>query len=201
MNLNDFIDRTQPGRVRVFKGHRVHVQALARTRGDEVVLLLLQGRPTDARAAWATTSGGPCRVFHEGDLRDYRRLAGSHVYLKPNPTARLAGGDLEILVAHVALFAPTVADWNGDHCYTFGPPHFGPVFQAAMPVPMLPHWEEPLWELGRQAQLVTALDGQNTRVWRVEIDPEAWLRCMAQPRWRACWTYEPDRKESDVPAA
>jgi len=190
LNLNDFIDRTRQGPVRTFKGHRVHVQAAARTRADEVVLLLLQGRPTDARAVWA--------MFHEGDLWDYRRLTGQDTYVKPNPTARLAGGDLEILVAHVALFAPTVGDWDGDCCYTFGPPHFGQVFAAAMPVPMLPHWEQTLWQMGCQSGLVQALAGHNAQVWQVTIDAEAWLRRMAQPRWRECWTYE---EAGDVPAA
>ncbi|MBU0491045.1 MAG: hypothetical protein KKB13_04280 [Chloroflexi bacterium] len=193
MNLHDCIDRSQPGRVRIFKGHRVHIQALAHTRANEVVLLLLQGRPTDARAVWA--------MFHEGDLDAWslRRAAGKDAYVKPNPTARLAQGDLEILVAHAALFAPTVADWGGDECYTFGPPHFAPVFQAALPVPLLPHWEPVLWELGRQADLVTPLAGHNPRVWRVDTDPAAWLRRMAQPRWRARLTYEPEADH--VPAA
>ncbi|MBU1879992.1 MAG: hypothetical protein KJ734_13685, partial [Chloroflexi bacterium] len=154
-------------------------------------LLLLQGRVTDTRAVWA--------MFHEGDLWDYRRLEGTGVYLKPNPTTRLPQGEMEILVAHAALFAPTVTDWDGDHCYTFGPPHFGPIFQAAMPVPMLPHWEQPLWELGRDAGLLTALDCQNCTVWRVETDPEQWLRRMALPRWRDRLTYIPEVPDVSTP--
>jgi len=191
MNLNDFIDRTCQGPVRTFKGHSVHIQAVAQTRADEVILLLLQGRPTDARAVWA--------MFHEGDLWDYRRLAGKDTYVKPNPTTRLAQGDLEILVAHVALFAPTVADWAERQCYTFGPPHFGQIFQAAMPVPMLPHWEEPLWQMGRHMGLVRLLDCRNTQVWEMAVDAERWLRAMAMPRWRDRWTYKPEG--CDVPAA
>ena len=187
MNLNDFVDRSQTGRMERFGGHTVHVQAMARNQQDETILLLLQGRSTDVRAAWA--------MFHEGTLRTYRdpyHRATGDVYVKPNPKTKLLGGDLEMLVAHVALFPATVAEWDGGHFYTFGPPHFGAMCRAGLPVPILPHWEPIMWEMVRSdSRLGSRLyRGWNCVVYQVTRDPALWLQAMAYPKWRKQFTYE-----------
>ena len=59
-----------------------------------------------------------------------------------------------------------------------------------MPVPMLPHWEPVLWDLGQDAGLIHELrDTWNVRVWLVRIDTERWLRAMSSKHH--LFTYEP----------
>jgi hypothetical protein len=64
------------------------------------------------------------------------------------------------------------------------------MFQAAMPVPMLPHWEPILWALGQDTGLIREFtDTWNVRLWLVRVDTERWLRAMSSRRRQ--FTYEP----------
>ena len=83
-DLNQFIDRSRPGRMITQGGFTSHAQAGARMEGEQVLFLLLQGRQTHVRAHWAR--------FHERDLVHYYRLPGKDAYLKPNPSAVLPSG-------------------------------------------------------------------------------------------------------------
>jgi hypothetical protein len=170
-DLTRFVDRGASGRFIHQKGHTSHAQAGAKLHDDRVIFLLLQGRQTDVRAHWA--------LFHERQLEGYARMAGKESYVKPNPRAVLPSG-VEIAIVHRDLTPVSLAH-DAEVFYTFGPPHFGLMFLAATPVPMLPHWEQPLWDMGQRVGLVTAMPATwNVRVWCVRIDPEQWLRTMAQ---------------------
>ena len=181
-HLSSFIDRSRPGRMITQGGFTSHAQAGARVDGQHVVFLLLQGRQTHVRAHWAR--------FHERDLNGYGRLTGKDVYLKPNPSAVLpSGAGIEMAIVHRALLPGQLPD-KATHLFTFGPPHFGLIFQAAMPVPMLPHWEPVLWNLGLSTGLVREVrDTWNMRVWLVRVDTERWLRVMSIHR--QLLAYEP----------
>jgi hypothetical protein len=188
IEFNSFIDRSRPGRMITQGGFTSHAQAGARMEGEHVVFLLLQGRQTHVRAHWAR--------FHERDLPHYNRLPGQGVYLKPAPTAVLpSGAGIEMAIVHRALVPGQLPD-KATHLFTFGPPHFGLMFQAAMPVPMLPHWEPILWDLGREAGLVHEFrDTWNVRLWLVRIDTERWLRAMSSRHHP--FSYEPSSNEGE----
>ncbi|MBU1746490.1 MAG: hypothetical protein KKA73_02260 [Chloroflexi bacterium] len=191
MNLNDFIDRSQLGRVESFGGHQVHLQALIKGRYDHLVaLLVIQGRPTDVRAVWAR--------FHEDDLGySFRRHRGK-AYLQPNPVARLPQGDQEICIIHRGFIPGEVAaDLDLTHHYTFGPPHFMALFQALFQIPALPHWEDRLWEMALEERLVWPVIGFNAQAWLVSNNPQKWMAAMADSLWRQHWTYEPAPEGND----
>jgi hypothetical protein len=207
MNLNQFIDRDRPGRMIAQGGFTSHAQACGRVDGEHVLFLLLQGRQTHVRAHWAS--------FHERDLAHYNRLAGKDVYLKPNPTAVLpSGAGIEMAIVHRGLAPGQIPDgathlftgegtspWKNARSFpraffTFGPPHFGLMFQAAMPAPMLSHWEQVLWNLGLATGLIHEVeDTWNVRLWLVRIDTQRWLRAMSGRHHR--FTYEEERTKQD----
>jgi hypothetical protein len=170
IDLNAFVDRSRPGRMITQGGFTSHAQAGARMEGEQVLFLLLRGRQTHVRAHWAR--------FHERDLPHYHRLPGKDVYLNPT-TVLPSGAGIEMAIVHRAL-VPGKLPEKATHLFTFGPPHFGLMFQAAMPVPMLPHWEPILWDLGQEAGLIHEFrDTWNVRMWLVRIDTERWLRAMS----------------------
>lgn len=188
MNLNQFIDRDRPGKMIALNGFTSHAQAGARVDGEHVLFLLLQGRQTHVRAHWAS--------FHERDLARYNRLAGKDIYLKPNPTAVLpSGAGIEMAIVHRGLVPGQIPD-GATHLFTFGPPHFGLMFQAAMPAPMLPHWEPVLWDLGLATGLIHEVeDTWNVHLWLVRVDTQQWLRAMSGRHHR--FTYEEERTKQD----
>lgn len=181
VTLHQFVDRDRPGQMITQGGFTSHAQAGARVDGNHVLFLLLQGRQTHVRAHWAS--------FHERELAGYQRLPGKETYLKPNPTAVLpSGAGIEMAIVHRGLI-PGQNEEAAGHLFTFGPPHFGLMFQAAMPVPMLAHWEPILWGLGLKAGLIRHVpDTWNVKLWLVQVDTQRWLRAMAA-RHRL-FTYE-----------
>jgi hypothetical protein len=183
-DLNQFVDRDRPGRMITQGGFTSHAQACARMEGQQVLFLLLQGRQTHVRAHWAR--------FHERDLPHYDRLPGKGVYLKPNPTAVLpSGAGIEMAIVHRALVPGQLPD-KATHLFTFGPPHFGLMFQAAMPAPVLPHWESILWDLGQETGLIHEFtDTWNVRLWLVRVDTERWLRAMSSRHHLFTYNSEP----------
>jgi hypothetical protein len=135
--------------------------------------MLLQGRKTHVKAA--------ASLFHLGDWGGFTRDKGQ-VYVQPAPTASLPSG-YERAEIHRLLTPTGVKLWEGDLevFYTFGPPHFGHMLQAAMPIPMLPHWEEMLWSFGQTAHLIESEDDTvNVRLWSVTVDMDAWLKLMGE---------------------
>lgn len=170
IDLDAFVDRSRPGRMITQGGFTSHAQAGARMEGEQVLFLLLQGRQTHVRAHWAR--------FHERDLTHYYRLPGKDVYLNPT-TVLPSGAGIEMAIVHRALVPDQLPD-KATHLFTFGPPHFGLMFQAAVPVRMLPRWELVLWDLGQEAGLIHEFrDTWNVRMWLVRIDTERWLRTMS----------------------
>ncbi|MBU0492367.1 MAG: hypothetical protein KKB13_11015 [Chloroflexi bacterium] len=186
MNLNDLIDRSQLGRVDSCGGYQFHLQALAKEQySHKVSLMVIQGRPTNVRAIWAR--------FHESDLSYSLSRYPGKVYLQPNPVAKLPQGDLEICIIHRGFVPGQVAADPELQRFTFGPPHFFPMFQAMFNIPALPHWEYWLWEMAKDERLVRSLVGLNTRAWIISnSNPQTWLEHMATDEWRQHWTYEPD---------
>ena len=64
-------------------------------------------------------------------------------------------------------------------------------------MPMLPHWEPILWDLGQEAGLIHEFtDTWNVRVWLVRVNTEQWLRAMSS-RHRL-FTYEPGSSEGEA---
>jgi hypothetical protein len=172
LTLNDFVERSRPGKMIRRNGFTTHAQAGARTDGWEVLFLLLQGRQTHVRAHWAS--------FHEKDLPYYNRLPGKEAYLKPNPTATLPSGNgMELAIVDSRLVPGQFP--AGSNCFfTFGPPHFGVMFQAAMAVPMLPHWERALFQLGLEQGLIAPVqDTWNVNLWWVSAGSKRWLAAMS----------------------
>jgi hypothetical protein len=172
IDYNRFVDRSRPGRNITQGGLTSHAQAGARMEGEHVIFLLLQGQEAHVRAHVAR--------FHEGNLPHYNRFPGKGVYLESNPIAPLpSGAGMEMAIVHRAL-VPGRLPANATHLFTFGPPHFGLMFQAAMPLPMLPHWEPVLWDLGQEAGLIHEFaDTWNVRVWLVRADTEQWQQLMS----------------------
>jgi hypothetical protein len=170
MNLNTFIDYTRSKPIRVH-GFEAHLQASA-IHGDRTILLVLQGRATHVRALWA--------AFHERRLvanpTFYPRDDGK-VYVSPTPTIALPQG-IQTWIIHHDL-TPTHCSHTLDHLLTFGPPHFGVMLTAATAVPMLPHWETTVFQIGLQERLIEPLPKcYNTTLYTVSRDAEAWLTTL-----------------------
>ena len=172
IEINNFIDRSRPGRTITQGGFTSYALAGARMEGEYVVFLLLQGQQAHVHAHWAR--------FREGDLPHYNPLPGEDVYLKLAPTAALPSGTgIEMAIIHRAL-VPAQLPHQATHLFTFGPPHFGLMVQAAMPIRVLPRWELVLWDLGQEAGLIHEFrDTWNVRVWLVRVDTERWLQTMS----------------------
>jgi hypothetical protein len=172
IDYNRFIDRSRPGRTIAQGGFVSHAQAGARMEGEHVLFLLLQGHEADVRAHAAR--------FHEGNLPHYNRFPGKGVYLEPHPIAPLpSGAGIEMVIVHRAL-VPDRLPPSATHLFTFGPPHFALMLRAAMPLPILAHWEPILWDLGQEAGLIHEFaDTWNVRVWLVRVDTERWRQVMS----------------------
>ena len=174
MNLNNFIDYTRSKPISVH-GFQAHVQASA-ILGDRTFLLVLQGRATHVRALWA--------AFHEKTLitRDthYTRDDGK-VYVSPNPTIALPQG-IQMWIIHHDL-TPTHCSHTQDYFLTFGPPHFGSMLAATTAIPMLPHWEQTVFQIGRRNRLIKPLRNcYNTKIWVVSRSTEEWLETLSYCR-------------------
>lgn len=168
IEFDRFIDRRRPGRTIAQGGFTSHAQAGARMEGECVVFLLLQGRQLDVRAHAAH--------FLEGNLPHYRPLPGGDAYLTRS-TVLPSGAAIEMAVLHRALVPERLPD-GATHLFTFGPPHFGRMFRAALPVPSQD--ESALWELGQEAGLILELrDTWNVRLWLVRLDAERWRQATA----------------------
>ena len=168
IEFDRFIDRSRPGRGITQGGFTSYAQACARMEGEYVVFLLLQGRQLDVRAhrAW----------FLEEKLTHYHPLPGEDVYLTRS-TVLPSGAGVEMALVHRALVPGRLPD-GATHLFTFGPPHFGLMFRAALPVPSQD--ESALWELGQEAGLIHEFgDTWNVRVWLVRLDAERWRQATA----------------------
>jgi hypothetical protein len=164
-----YIDRSRPGRTITQGGFTSHAQAGVRMEGEFVVFLLLQGRQLDVRAhgAW----------FLEGKLPHYHPLPGEDAYLTRS-TILPSGTGIEMVLVHRALVPDRLPD-TATHFFTFGPPHFGLMFQSALPMPMPPQGEPIVWDLGQEAGLVHEVrDAWNVRIWLVRIDVERWRQAL-----------------------
>ncbi len=169
MNFNMFIDRARVGRFVVENGFRTHAQAGSKTNGNGVIFLILQGRQTHVKAHWA--------AFHEKHLWSYNRIPGD-VYIKPSPTKVIPSG-IELAIIHRDM-VPGQTTKSGTF-YTFGPPHFGVMFQSEIVVPMLPHWESVLWQRGLDDGLIHEIyDSWNTSMYTVFTDVSMWLNLMSK---------------------
>jgi hypothetical protein len=181
MNLNTCLDYTTSQPL-IHSGHTVHIQASAIAPGVGTILLVLQGRATHVRALWA--------AFHEKALltedAHFPRADGK-VYLKPNPIVNLPSGVQYWLIHHD--LTPKHVD-NQPHFYTFGPGHFHAMMAAATAVPLLPHWECPVFQWGQEADLVQPLSACfNVQVYQVSRDLGAWLELLQEHHEEL--TYEP----------
>ena len=182
MNLNRFIDYTRSKPIRVH-GFQAHVQASA-IHGDATLLLVLQGRATHVRALWA--------AFHEKALVTHSTFyprADGKAYVTPNPTVSLPQG-IQMWAIHYDL-TPThcshpfdkLRAGTADHFLTFGPPHFGAMLAAATAVPLLPHWEQTVFQIGQHAGLVKPLRScYNTHIYGVSRSAEDWLTTLQAHR-------------------
>jgi hypothetical protein len=195
MNLNTYLDYTTSQPL-TCGGHVAHLQASAVDPAVGTLLLVLQGRATHVRALWA--------AFHEkaliADGAFFPRAEGK-VYLKPNPVVHLPGGVQYWLIHHD--LTPKHVD-SQPHFYTFGPVlckhselveecgpgHFHAMMAAATAVPLLPHWERPVFGWGLKAGLIQPLsDCFNVQVYQISRDLESWLKLLA--RHHKELTYEP----------
>jgi hypothetical protein len=180
MNLNNFIDYAASKHIRVH-GFEAHVQAHAildthTAGGAHTLLLILQGRATHVRALWA--------AFHEKNLITtglvYPRDDGK-TYVTPTPTIALPQG-IQTWIIHRDL-TPTHCSHTQGHFFTFGPPHFGAMLAATTAVPMLPHWEATVFEIGQRVGLIETLRRcYNTRIYTVSRSAEEWLTALQTNR-------------------
>lgn len=185
MNLNRFIDYSRSKPI-TCHGFQAHVQASA-ILADTTLLLVLQGRATHVRALWA--------AFHEKRLITaatfYPRDDGK-VYVSPTPTVALPQGvsnktpGIQMWLIHHDL-TPThcshTCKQSGDYLLTFGPPHFGAMLAAATAVPLLPHWENTVFQIGRSAGLIKSLPNcYNTHLYAVSRSAEDWLATLQAHR-------------------
>ncbi len=180
MNLNTCLNYTTSRRLN-HSGHAVHIQASAITPDVGTILLVFQGRATHVRAFWA--------AFHEKSLINdaYFPRANGQAYLKPNPIINLPSGVQYWLIHHD--LTPKHVD-SQPHFYTFGPGHFHAMMSAATAVPLLPHWELPVFQWGRDAGLITSLPHCfNVQLYQVDRDLVAWLDLLQQHHKEL--TYEP----------
>ena len=181
MNLNTYLDYTTSRHLN-HSGHTIHIQASAITPDVGTVLLVFQGRVTHVRAFWA--------AFHEKSLitnNAHFPRANGQVYLKPNPIVNLPSGVQYWLIHHD--LTPKHVD-SQPHFYTFGPGHFRTMMSAATAVPLLPHWERPVFQWGQDAGLIQPLPHCfNVQLYQVARDLVAWLDLLQQHHKEL--TYEP----------
>jgi hypothetical protein len=189
MNLNTYLNYTTSQPL-TCGGHVAHLQASAIDPAVGTLLLVLQGRATHVRALWA--------AFHEKALiadGAYFPRAEGKVYLKPNPVVHLPGGIQYWLIHHD--LTPKHVD-SQPHFYTFGPTlqdhpepvegepgkvgsHFHAMMAAATAVPLLPHWERPVFDWGLKAGLIQPLSNCfNIQVYQVARDLESWMELLAR---------------------
>ena len=177
MNLNTFLDYTRSKPISAY-GFQAHLQASA-IHNNHTILLVLQGRATHVRALWA--------AFHERRLvtnPTYYPRDDGKVYVSPTPTIALPQGvsnktpGIQTWIIHHDL-TPTHCSHTLDHFLTFGPPHFSAMLAAVTAVPMLPHWETTLFQIGLQSGLIEPLpNSYNTTLYTVSRDPETWLTTL-----------------------
>lgn len=172
IEYNRFVDRNRRGRTLTHGGYTSHAQAGARMAGGLVIFLLLQGKPDDVR--------GLVAHFHAGDLPGYVPFPGEEVYVRPHPTVELPDGEgIEVAIVHRAL-VPGALPASATHGFTFGPPHFGRMLQAAMGFSVTPEQEQALWDLAQQARHQAVVheftDTWNVRLWLVRLDAARWGR-------------------------
>lgn len=158
-----------------FNGMRSWAESCRFVGYGGLVFLSLFGNRNAVRATWAALVGERKRR-----RESYVKIGETHMRLIDDTLyttvkAPLDTGHLHMILMHSS--ATRQASAFESFFYQLGPDprsQFFSRFSQRCPIPLRPEWRDEIWTIGREANLITPIDGHGLTLHRVDTTKDAW---------------------------